>query len=817
MKSTARVVVVGGGIVGVGILYGICKRGWTDVVLCERTELTAGSTWHAAGLVQHYLHARLPSRIVQKSIEIYESLEAETGQAVGWHKCGSLRLASSSDRVDEFLRYMDRSESLGFESELVTPDRAWELWPLLNPLDRVKIGVYNPNDGHIAPADVTMALAAGSRRLGAEIYRNTEVTGFERTAGGEWKVVTTNGEILCEHVITATGLYARELAAQQGFTIPAIPIVHQYMVSEPISELGERHALGLPELPVLKDEVCNGYLREERGGLLFGPYERGEDLELFAEDGVPSWFGADLLPPLLGPVEKHIQHVLELVPSVGSVGIQANVRGPINFTPDGGALIGPAPGLENFWLAEGIAAGPTWAGGIGYYLSEWIIEGEPSIDMWDFDVRRYGDYATKNYASLRNREVFGFNFGIHFPDFQWSTARGIHRFPVHDRLTRAGACWGSDYGWEVPTWFAPNGVEAKDVYSHRRANFFPYVGEECRAVREAVGLMNVSGLAKYELSGPGAEPFLDHFLANRLPAKVGRIRLCHHLTEKGGIAAEFTVARLGDERFYLAGSPRRRRHDLELIRSAMPKDGAVTLKDVTMTRGVFVIAGPNSRAVLEKLVELDLSNETFPWLTAQVAEVAFAKDVIVARANYVGELGWELHHPMECQLSLYESLLEAGKGLELRHVGELAIESLRLDKSYRAMGRDLSPENTPLEAGLERLVCLEKGAFAGREALVRPNRAGPDVRFAVLDVDPRDSDARREEGIYDGANLVGSVTSGGYSHTLERLLVHAYLPVELAKAGTKLDVAVLGERRPARVVPPSPFDPENRRIRGNYG
>ena len=566
MKSTARVVIVGGGVVGVGILYGLARRGCADAVLCEQHELTSGSTWHAAGLVQKYIHDRFRARIVSKSIEIYESLEEETGQAVGWHRCGSLRIASTGDRVDEFRKYMDRCEALGLPAEWITPEQAIELWPLIARKDRIRAAVWNPDDGHVAPADVTMSLAAGARALGAGIYRETKVTGLARTASGEWEVTTSKGVIRCEHVVLASGMYARETSATLlDLDIPAVPIVHQYMVSDPIPALAERKRQGRPELPVLKADMINGYVREERGGLLFGPYEDGDDLELFGVDGVPEGFAGALLPELLGPVEGHIEELLDMVPAYGEVGIRSNVRGPINLAPDGQPLLGPAPGYDNVWLAEGFTGGPTMGGGVGYYFSEWILEGEPGMDFVHTDPRRFGPWATRRFACARNREQFGDNFGIHYPDYQMKTGRGIRRFPVHDAYTAAGAVWASDQGWELPAWFAPRGVEPVDRYSYRRANWFHHVGAECRAVRETAGLMNLSHLAKFEVSGPGAEAFLDRFFANRLPPEPGRVRLCHHLTARGGIAAECTVTRLGDERFYLAGSARLHMHHLDLL------------------------------------------------------------------------------------------------------------------------------------------------------------------------------------------------------------------------------------------------------------
>ena len=466
------------------------------------------------------------------------------------------------------------------------------------------------------------------------------------------------GVIRCEHVVLATGMYARETSqALLGLRIPAVPIVHQYMVTEPIPALAERKRQGKPELPILKADVINGYVREEGGGLLFGPYETGDDLELFGVDGVPEGFAGALLPELLGPVEEHIEALLDLVPAYGEVGIRSNVRGPINLTPDGSPLVGPAPGHDNVWLAEGFTGGPTMGAGTGYYLSRWILDGDPGIDFIRTDPRRYGPWATKRFAGVRNREKFGDNFGIHYPDYQMKTGRGVKRFPVHDAYTAAGAVWSSDQGWELPAWFAPQGVEPIDRYSYRRANYFPHVGAECCAVREAAGLMNLSNLAKFEVSGPGARGFLDRFLANRLPSAPGRVRLGHHLTDTGGIAAEYAVIQLGDERFYLTGTARLHAHHFELLVRAMPRDGSVRIEDVTMRRGVFVVAGPNARAVLAPLADVELSNVSFPWMRARTADVGYASDVVMVRASYVGELGWEPHHPIEYSASLHESLV----------------------------------------------------------------------------------------------------------------------------------------------------------------
>lgn len=813
MQTHARVVVVGGGCVGANILYSLAHRGWTDCCLLERTELTAGSTWHAAGLIPIYSFSYKFGRLIQKTIEIYEGLEEETGQAVGWHKCGQLRVANTRDRMDEYLNYASIADTQGVRAEILTPKETVELWPLMKASPDLLGAVYNPDDGHIAPADVTQALAKGARNLGAKIYRNTVVTGYEQLPGGEWLVKTNQGDITCEHVVTATGNYVQQTAQMIGLKLPAFPVVHQYWVTETVPEVRERHEQGLPEMPVLRNEEINGYVREERDGLMFGPYERPNVLEHFARDGVPEWFGADLLPENYDSVEKNWEAGLELVPVLGEVGIQSNVRGPICVSPDNLPLAGPAWGLKNFWLAEGFSGGILMGGGIGHELVNWIIDGEPNVDLSEVDPRRFGDYANKEWTGRKNREAFGHNFGIHYPGYEWPEGRPAKTMPCYDRLSAAGAVWGAVYGWEVPLWFAPEGEEARDIWSYRTFNSMPHVGAECRAVRDDVGLIEMSPMAKFEASGPGAEAWLNRILANRMPRQQGGMVLAHLLTHKGTVRAEFTVTRLEDDLFYLVGTPRGERHDFDCLMKSMPDDGSVTLRNVTFERGCFTVVGPNSRRLLEGLVDADLSNEAFPWMRAQSVTVGLASDVRMMRVNYEGELGWELYHPIPYNLHLFDEIARAGADHGLKHAGYRAIESLRLEKSYRAMYRDMDVEHTALESGLDRFVKFDKEDFVGRDALLTQQQRGLTKRMVTLQVETVDADAYMNEAVYSNGTTVGRVTSGATSHHIGQCLSMAYLNVDHAEIGTELEIQLLDNRCRAVVIADSPYDPGNQRPR----
>jgi dimethylglycine dehydrogenase len=814
MQSHARVVIVGGGAVGANILYSLTRRGWTDVVLLERTELTAGSTWHAAGLIPLYSHSYSHGRLVLKTIEIYERLEAETGQAVSWHNCGALRLASDSERLDEYRWHVAKAVAQGVDAHVIGPAEVKKLWPLIEGGDRILGGLYHTQDGHIAPADVTQALAKGARDRGARIYRHTEALGFECLPSLEWKVRTTDGDIDCEHLVLATGNYTQRTARLLGIAHPALPLIHQYMVTEAVPELVERRRSGLPELPVLKDDRYLGYLREEGNGLMFGPYEAPADLELFAVDDVPAWFGADLLPEKLDPVMPHIEEAMRLVPAFARAGIKSHVRGPICTTPDNMPLAGPAPGLHNVWLAEGVAGGIVMGGGLGHYLSELIVEGGCSIDFSEYDPRRFGDHANKAYARIKCPEAFGNNFGVYLPDYEWPAARPAKTSPCYDRLKSEGAVFGAFNGWEVPLWFAPAGVEARDHYSFRRSNYFDRVGVEARKIRAAAGLIDMTPMAKFEVEGPGAAAWLDHLLANRLPARTGSIRLCHMLTRRGTIAGEFTVVRLANEQFYLIGSPRAETQYEDMLRKLLPADGGVRLRNATQERGCFTIVGPKARDILQPLVATSLANEDFPWMTAQRATVGLASDVRLLRINFEGELGWELYHPIAFQRALLDALMEAGKPHGMTLVGYRAIDALRLEKSYRNIWRDINGEYTAWESGLDRFVALDKDDFIGREALLRQRNAGPSRRLVTLRIDaPDEAEAMGNESLYSNGALVGRITSANHAHTLGFNIALAYVAAPKSAVGTELSLRILERDATARVIADSPYDPAGARSR----
>ncbi|MCP5157450.1 MAG: FAD-dependent oxidoreductase [Ectothiorhodospiraceae bacterium] len=809
MKSHARVVVVGGGVVGVSTLYHLTKKGWSDVVLVEKSELTHGSTWHAAGLLPLFNMSYSVGQIHKYSVDLYKRLEAETGQDVSFHVTGNLRLATNRERMDEYLKYCGTANTIGVPFEVITPKEVKALWPLCNVRGLVG-ALYHPQDGHIAPADLTQALAIGARRGGAEIYRQTAVLGIERTRSGEWLVRTSGGDVTCEHVVTATGSWARQTAAMVGLDLPVIAVEHQYIVTDAVPELEARHRAGKPEMAVLRESDASYYLREERQGYILGPYEKGAPA--WAVDGVPADFGQELLAGDLERLMPHVEAASRRVPSFANARVKDIVNGPIPYTPDGSPIIGPAPGLRNFWWNEGHSFGITAAGGSGWQLAEWIVEGEPGIDMNDVHPCRFGAYANKAYTRRKNEEAYEHVFVIHYPDEERPACRPAKTSPIHDKLDRHRAVWGQRFGWERPNWFAPKGVARRDHWSFRRSRYFEHVGNEHRALRERVGLIDITSFSKFELSGPGAQTMLDRLVANRLPARVGRIALAHALTRKGGVRSEFTITRDGPDRFYLVSSGAAEAHDRELLEANLPTDGSVRLDVVTGRHGVLVLAGPRARDVLASLTDADLSNAAFPWLTARHITVGLAP-VRAMRVNFVGDLGWELHHPIEYQHHLFDALMEAGRPHGLALVGMRAMDSLRIEKSYRMWRQDLTPDYTPLESGMERFVRLDKGDFVGRDALLRQRDTGVPNRFVTLACDVDDADAIGNEPLWQGDRAVGRATAGAYGFTVGRSLALGYVRPEAAAIGTRLEIEILGERYPAEIVPESPYDPDNASLR----
>ena len=810
MKTQARVVVIGGGVVGVSTLYHLVKKGWSDVVLIERKELTSGSTWHAAGLLPLFNMSYSVGQIHKYSVALYKRLEAETGLHAGLSQVSNIRLAESQDRMDEYRYYAGVAKTIGIDVRFLTPDEVAEVWPLCNTEGLIG-AIQHPEDGYIQPADLTQAMAKGARDGGAEIYRNTAVTGIEQKPNSEWVVKTDKGDITCEHVVSATGNFVRQTGAMVGLDIPVIPVEHQYIVTEPHPAIVERHQQGLPEMGVLRESDASYYMREENRGLLLGPYEIGapccyvdgpsadSEYELFQED--------------LDRLEPHIEAAINRVPAFGEVGIKQVYNGAICYTPDGSPIIGPAWDLKNFWLNEGHSFGITAAGGAGWQLAEWIVEGESTIDMMGVDPRRYGPYASRGYLRTKNEEAYANVFTIHYPDEEREAARPLKQTPCYDRMKARGAVFGQVYGWERPNWFAPEGVEAKDVWSFRRSNYFEHVGNECRHVNEKVGLLDMSAFSKFSVTGPGAESWLDGLVANRIPKKTGRLGLCHMLTRNGGVRSEFTIYREGPQSFYLVSAGAMERHDFDYLSKALPADGSVQLQKITTQYGVLVLAGPRSRDVLQKLTDADLSNEKFPWLSGQFINVGVAQATAM-RVNFVGELGWELHHPIEMQNHIFDLLMDAGAEFDIKPFGIRAMDSMRLEKSYRLIPREMSIEYSAFESGLDRFVHLNKGDFIGRDALTAWQQKGFKNAFVTMEVhDVTDADARGSEAIYRDGELVGRATSGGYGWRVGKSLALAMVPPGMTDEGTEFEIEILGERHRATIIPESPFDPDNACLR----
>ncbi|HAJ22757.1 MAG TPA: dimethylglycine dehydrogenase [Rhodospirillaceae bacterium] len=819
MQSHARVVVIGGGVVGVSALYHLAKKGWSDVVLLERKELTSGSTWHAAGLLPLFNMSYSVGQVHKYSVDFYQELQKETGQDVGFAKVSNIRLAQTQDRMDEYRQYAGVAATIGINVEFLTPKQVKEIWPLCN-IDGLVGAIQHPDDGYIQPADLTMALAQGARSRGATIHRNTAVTAITRTPSGEWCVHTDKGTITCEHIISATGSFARQTGAMVGLDIPVVPVEHQYIVTDDHPDLVARKDQGLPELGVLRDSDNQWYMRQEKGGLILGPYEKGAPACYV--DGPSAECEYELFQEDLDRLEPHIEGAMFRVPAFGEVGVKKVYNGAICYTPDGNPIIGPAWDRPNFWLSEGHSFGITAAGGAGWQLAEWIVEGEPTIDMLGVDPRRFGDYATKSYLVEKNEEAYNHVFITHYPDEERPAARPLRRTPIYDRLKDLGAVFGASFGWERANFYAPEGMPQQDHWSFRRSNWHDAVGLECKNVMDNVGILDMTGFAKCRISGPGAEAFLDHLVANKLPKKIGRLGLAHSLSVRGGVHSEFTILReepdymTGDPSFYIVSAGAYQRLDHDWIKKHMPTDGSVRFDSLTNSMGVLVIAGPKARTLMQRVSpRTDFSNKAFPWLSSQNIDVGNAP-CRAARVNFVGELGWELHHPIEYQVHIFDKLMAAGADLGIKPFGIRAMDCLRIEKSYRLPGRELSIEYAALESGLDRFVHLDKGDFLGRDALAAWKDRGIKWAFTTLEVhDTTDADALGSNPITLNGDVVGRCTSGNYGFRLEKSLALAMIRPDLTKPGTELEIEILGNVHRCTVVEESPFDPDNTRLRAD--
>tara|TARA_B100000614_G_scaffold27748_1_gene21634 strand:- start:382 stop:2817 length:2436 start_codon:yes stop_codon:yes gene_type:complete len=810
MKSKARAVVIGGGVVGVSTLYHLAAKGWDDSILLERKSLTSGSTWHAAGLLPLFNMSYSVGQIHKYSVRFYQELQDETGMDVGFRKVSNIRLASTQDRMDEYLQYKGVADTIGVEVNVLSPQEIKDCWPLVSTENLIG-AIQHPEDGYIQPADLTQAFAKGARDKGAKIEINTNVISIKRSPNDTWIVETDKGHIECEHVISCSGNFARKTGKMVGLDLPVIPVEHQYIVTEQHPLIKERKDKNLPELGVLRDSDASWYMREEAGGLILGPYEQGapacyvdgpdenSEYELFQED--------------LDRISDHIESAIFRVPIFGEVGVKKVYNGAIAYTPDGSPIIGPAWDLKNFWINEGHSFGVTAAGGAGWQLAEWIVNGNPTIDMLGVDPRRFGDYATKSYLIEKNEEAYANVFTVHYPDEERPAARPLRTAPCYERLKKMGGVFGASFGWERANWFAPNGVEAIDDWSFRRSSYHEHVGAEIQNMSKNVGLLDLSGFAKCRISGSSAENFLNFLVANKISKTIGRVSLCHALNSLGGVHSEFTITKESENSFYLVSAGAYQRLDHDWIKKNMPTDNSVIFEDLTNSKGVLVLAGPKSRELMKLVSKDNFENENFPWLTSQIVNIG-NYPVLAMRVNFVGELGWELHHPIEYQNQIFDILFQHGSKLNLKPFGIRAMDSLRIEKSYRLPGRELSIEYAALESGLNRFVSENKGDFIGRDGLAEWKSKGLSYGFVTLEVhNVKDADALGNNPIYLDGKVIGRATSGGYGHRIKKSLVLAMINPSLIKIGLKVKIDILGTKYDASIINESPYDPSNEKLR----
>ncbi len=806
MKSHTRVVVIGGGVMGVGLLYHLALAGWRDVVLVEKAELTSGSTWHAAGQCPLFNGSLAMTKVHQYGTELYPKLGALTGHQVSWHPCGGLRLATTDEEVLWLKHIHGISKLAGYEAHIVGPAEIAALHPYLDKFG-VKAAFLTLSDGHVAPADVTLAMAAGARQLGAEVYRRTRVTDIQLLPGGEWLVITDAGNIVCEHVVNSAGSYCDVVAAWTGHTAPISNLLHHYVITEPLPQLRDL----AKELPVVRDPYSHSYLRQEGHGILVGPYETAGAHSCW-EDRPPGWdFESELLAPELERLMPWLEKAAERLPLFAAAGVKSVIAGAITHTPDGVYLSGPAPGPRNYWMHCGASIGICQGAGAGKYLAQWMMNGQAEINMREFDPRRFGNWATPEFTRAAALEDYCHMYYCYKPGEQHTVGRNLRKSALHDILAARGAHFSQVFGWERPRWFDRNGL-GQEQFSWARSNWWTAVEQEALAVRERVGLADLSTFSKYEVTGPGVHGFLTRICANKIPSRDGGIVLTHLLTPAGFIDSEVTVTRLAHDHYYVLSAAVAQLHDKDQMEWRRQPGERVNIADVTDHLGVLVLAGPRARDVLARTTTLDVGNATFRWLTCKIAPVAGAPNVRLLRVNYVGELGWELHLPMQQVAHVWDALMMAGARHGIGLFGSYAMNSLRMEKAYRAWGTELTNEVTLIEADMERFVDLGK-EFVGKAGTLESKRGGPRTLLTYLEVDATDADCVGNEPVYCNDRLVGITTGGAYGFAVRKSLAFAYLAPAFAGAGRELAITIRGENRAARILARPAWDPRNERLR----
>jgi dimethylglycine dehydrogenase len=805
IQSHAKLVIVGGGIMGVSLLYHLTKEGWSDVVLIEKSELTSGSTWHAAGQCPHMLTSLNLAKIHLHSTNLYKSLEKETEQPTGFHETGSLRLAYTKEDLEWFDYTKGILDIAGSPCSIISTEEIHQYHPFIK-LDGIKGAFLTPEDGYTDPTSTTNAMAKGARNGGAKIYRKNRVTDIEQLPSGEWKVITEKGDIVCEHVVNAAGSFCPEVAQMVGLkNVPSINMIHQYLVTEAHPEIEKLSK----ELPVVRDPDSSSYLRQEGKGLLIGPYEK--DVAAWALDGMDWKFDMELLDPDLDRIAEHLEKGMDRIPQFKDVGIKRIICGPITHTPDDNFLAGPAPGLKNFWMFCAASIGIAHGGGAGKYMAQWIVHGDSEINMMEFEPRRYMSWVDKNYSVEKSKEQYRRMYVTPMPNDVVEVGRPMKTTPIYQKLKEKGAEYFDLYGWEKPAWFNKDNI--KEELSYKRNNLFPIIQKECLHVHNNVGLIDLSTFSKYEITGEDSYNFLERLCVNRVPKKDGSIVLTHLLNDIGRIQTELTLTKLKDNHYYALSGAVSEIRDLDWLNQNKKENEKVEIKNITLDKGVIGIIGPKSRMVLQKLTDTDLGNENFPWLKSK--EVSLGEiNVTALRVNYMGELGWELHHDFKDMEKLYELLSEAGKEFDIIDFGAHAMNSMRIEKGYRGWGSELTPEISVVEAGLERFFNIEKKSeFKGAKIVSNLIKNGPKIKLVYMEVDAVDADAHGNEPIYSNGNIVGLTTSGAYGYRVNKSLAFGYVETKFAKVGNEFLIKIQGKDVKSKVIDEPAFDSNNDRLK----
>ncbi|MDF1599753.1 FAD-dependent oxidoreductase [Mesorhizobium sp. YIM 152430] len=858
MKSHAKAVVIGGGVVGCSVLYHLAKAGWADVMLIERSELTSGSSWHAAGGFHTLNGDPNVARLQAYTVQLYKELEEISGQSCSLHLTGGVMLADTPERMD-FLRLAHaKGRYLGMDTELITPSEAKAMFPLMDEANFVG-AMWDPVEGHLDPSGTTHAYAKAAKTLGAEIVLRNPVIELTQEADGTWNVVTKNGTVKAEHVVNCGGLWAREVGRMVGVELPLLAMEHMYLLTEPMPEVEEFNARTGREMVGVLDFKGEIYTRQERNGVLLGTYEKA--CKPWSPVNTPWDFGHELLQPDLDRIAPSLEVGFKHFPGIEKAGIKQIINGPFTFAPDGNPLVGPVQGLTNFWCACAVMAGFSQGGGVGLALSNWMVNGDPGFDVWGMDVARFGEWASLRYTSAKVRENYSRRFSIRFPNEELPAARPAQTTPLYDVMLRDNnAVMGDSWGLETPLWFAPKGAEPKDVVSFHRSNDFEHIRAEVRATRERVGVTEIANFAKYEVAGTGAEDFLNRLMTNRMP-KVGRIVLTPMLNEFGKLIGDFTIAKADDDRFMVWGSSAAQKYHMRWFEKHLPKDRSVRIIRFDQTLVGLSIAGPRSRDLLAKLVDVDVSNGAFRFMDFREMAVAGAP-CMVNRISYTGDLGYEIWMEPAYQRLVYEAIKREGEAFGIVDFGMRALLSMRLEKNFPTWFRELRPIYGPFEGAMDRFIKLEKNDFIGREAAAKEQAEGPKLRRVSFTVDALDADVMGDEpiwakangqdfgtvgephgygaprfgadgkdvrgsqaatdasavrGIHDGEwSVVGWVTSGGYAHYVEKSMAQGYVPAALSEDASEglFEIEILGRRRPARIAVEPPFDPAGEKMRG---